>query len=143
MSLTVQVVNERDVIAALERAGVAPRAVLTAAMLAASRIIENAAEQKAPGPHIEHEVVEDTATKVSVHVGPDKDHWYYRFFETGTSAHLVKPVDRKAILIGGDTMRAFAVAGPVTAKPYLRPAVDNNKNQAADAAGLVFKQVLD
>ncbi|MBK8211567.1 MAG: hypothetical protein IPK78_18080 [Rhodospirillales bacterium] len=68
------------------------KAALRAAMLAAFGPVVDTANAKAPGPHIEAEVVSATENRVTVAVGPDKEHWYYRFHERGAAAHEITGV---------------------------------------------------
>jgi len=66
--------------------------------------------------HIEIEVAKSTASTCLVRIGPDKDHWYGRFPETGT----VK----------------------MAAHPYLRPALDTKQNEALREFAAVMKRRL-
>jgi HK97 gp10 family phage protein len=143
MTVRAVVVNEDDVRRALQRAGIAPRQVLRAAILAAAEVIEEAAESKAPGPNIGKEVVKNSGTKVEVDVGPDKDHWYYRFVETGTSGHEIRPATKQALLIEMTQFAARAEHPGMSARPFLRPALDENINDARDAAGREWKRALE
>ena len=53
-------------------------------------------EADAPGPGIVMEPDKSPAPGVAVYVvGPDKDHWYYQFFETGVSAFEINMVKRR------------------------------------------------
>ncbi len=83
----------------------ARREVIMAALQAGGMIVHDAAEAKAPGPHIEIEVMTgaELARKwksagaqgikpegIYAAIGPDAQHWYYRFSEFGVKAHGVK-----------------------------------------------------
>ncbi|MFH0914832.1 MAG: HK97-gp10 family putative phage morphogenesis protein [bacterium] len=94
------------------------KSALKEASLAGAEPIHDEAERLAPrrktvtkighlADHIEIEVAKSTATSCLVRIGPDKDHWYGRFSETGT----VK----------------------MAAKPYLRPAIDTQGDEALEA----------
>lgn len=118
-------------------------AALPQAMDEAAEVIEEAAAGDAPGPHIARELIEVSPAHVIFHVGPDADHWYYRFFETGTSAHLVTPQTKRALkLYPLGAFAAEAVAGGMSARPFLRPAIDTHSDKAADAAGAVLKAAI-
>ena len=90
----------------LRRLGQATRVDVTKeALEAGGMVIHDAAEQKAPGPHIEIKVMRGSelakrwrssgaqgikADGWYVAIGPDKAHWYYRFAEYGTKTHGVR-----------------------------------------------------
>lgn len=91
------------------------KAALLASSLAASQPIHDEAERIAPrgfdrrgighlADHIEVDVVKSAASVCIIRIGPDQDHWYGRFPETGT---------RK-----------------MSARPYLRPALDTQQKEA-------------
>jgi len=79
--------------------------VVERALLAGGGVIHDAAEGKAPGPHIELEIMTGAQLKkgwksagaqgivsegIYAVIGPDNAHWFYRFSEYGTKAHGVK-----------------------------------------------------
>ncbi len=83
---------------------VARREIVEKALLAGGGIIHDAAEGRAPGPHIEIEIMTGSQLKsgwksaeaqgivangIYAVIGPDTQHWYYRFAEYGTKAHGV------------------------------------------------------
>lgn len=85
--------------------GVTRREVVEAALLAGGGLIKSAANQKAPGPDIVMEVMTGAELMrgwrsggaqgikpeaLYVAIGPDKQHWHYRFSEFGVKAHSVK-----------------------------------------------------
>jgi HK97 gp10 family phage protein len=133
--------NEAEVLKAIEAMGLKPRTVLRQAVQAGAEVVERAAEGKAPGPGIGTEPAGQAADSVTVAVGPLAEKWYYKFFETGTGAHEVRPVEAEALRIG-DEYAARAAAGGMAARPFLRPALDENEQAAAAAAGVVFRGVL-
>jgi HK97 gp10 family phage protein len=114
------------------------RAVLDAAIEAAADVILDKALGKAPGPRV---AMQRTGEGV-YEVGPEKAAFYYGFFETGTSAHLVLPRSKKA-LKWGDTFAAASHPGGIPAAPFLRPAVDEGKEAAGAAAGEVWKAAIE
>lgn len=142
MSFRIEVMNEAEVAAAIRKAGLAPRAVLEAAVEAAAEVVRDAAVPNAPGPGIGKEKSEDTETVVSFHVGPDKAHWYYRFAETGAQAHQITPRVARALWIEGRFVAGARHPG-MPAKPFLRPASDENKPAASAAAGKVIREALE
>jgi len=160
--------------------------VVTKALAAGGSIIHNAAEQKAPGPFIEYQVMygKELMRKwrsagaqgikpdaLYVAIGPDKDHWYYRFAEFGVQAHGVKKRKRTRGEITArqrqgraeyrNIRRQFAGRSPAMAfyvdgklifarkvrgqpkKPFLRPAADSQGNAAIAAVGAVMKSEIE
>ena len=142
-TIRIELKNEAEVIKALTQAGQSPGQVLDAAVQAAAEIVRVAAAGYAPGPHIDMEKVEDSGSVVSYDVGPTADNWHYRFFEFGTSAHRVAPRDKDALHgPGSDEFSAGHMVGGIAPQPFLRPAIDENENAAADAAGAVIRNAL-
>lgn len=115
-------------------------AALGKATLRGADVLEQAAERMAPGPHIETQIIEEAPGLVVVAIGPDKDHWYYQFSETGASPHEIPTTKAQGETIlhfeggpDGETF-AFKVDHPgMAAAPFLRPAVDTQKDKAIDA----------
>lgn len=79
--------------------------VVTEALEAGGSVIQTAANAKAPGPHIEIQVMKGSELSkkwrsagaqgikpdaLYVAIGPDEKHWYYRFAEFGVKAHGVQ-----------------------------------------------------
>lgn len=153
----------------LERA--VREAVIFKALQNGGEVIQGAAEGRAPGPHIVTVTMTGaellrgwkSGSKQGVKadglyavVGPDKDHWYYRFTEYGVKPHGVKrrkrtrtqqtarvarkkrselsPSIRNARPVmswnvGGRQIFARKVRG-YAARPFLRPAVDSQGTNA-------------
>lgn len=160
--------------------------VVTRALDAGGVVIESAAKQKAPGPYIDHEVMTGAqlskkwrsagaqgikADALYVAIGPDKEHWYYRFAEFGVQAHGVKKRKRTRaeiqaryaqgrsayrrlkkqyanrspamrFWIGGKLIFARKVRGQPK-KPFLRPAADSQGDTAIKAVGVVMKREIE
>lgn len=127
----------------LKKMGIASSAVLEAAVRAGARILEQEAEPNAPGPHLEIETVEKGRDSVTVAVGPDEDHWYYRFFETGTPPHKIAG---SPLVFEAERGKVYAkeVHHPgMAARPFLRPAVDAKKGAAEKAIGARLKAAVE
>lgn len=103
------------------------RVALKEASLAGAEPVHDEAERLAPrraaatrighlADHIEVEVVKSTPTSCITRIGPDKAHWYGRFLETGTSR--------------------------MSARPFLRPALDTMKGEAMRRFGAVLRSRL-
>lgn len=141
MAIQVRIRGDKELVGKLKKLGISVSQVLEAATLAAAKVIEDAAEPLAPGPNIDHEVKKKTPTRVTVHVGPDADHWHYRFAEFGAGAHPISgplAFEGRAgpIVVGG-------VQHPGRGKAaFLRPAVDGYEEEARGALGDVLKAAV-
>lgn len=113
------------------------RTLETAAMSGAE-VIRDLARTKAPGPYIEAEVAQSAEFAIEIEIGPDKEHWYYQFAETGASAHPIGPKNREALVLYGDKLPrlrwAVSHQGHAAA-PFLRPALEDGKTAAIAAVG--------
>mgnify|MGYP000197403492 CR=1 FL=1 len=171
----------------LKKLAVAVRAdVIKQALLAGGDVIKDAAKQKAPGPYIGVEVMPGAQLQkkwrsagsqgirpeaLYAAVGPDADHWYYRFPEYGVKAHGVskRRRTRKEIQLRYASPRSarsairkqfagrrpamfFAINGKAiftrkvrgfAAKPFLKPAAENNADAAIKALGDVLGREID
>lgn len=142
--MRVVIENGDDVIRALVAAGLAPSAVLKSAVEAAAVVVEEAAEARAPGSRdIGKRFVGKTQHEASYKVGPTKSKWYYRFFETGRGAYSAAPTKKQALYAGGERPFASTNIPAMAARPFLRPAIDENEQEAALAAGVVWKKALE
>ncbi len=113
---------------------------------AGADVIADEANRNAPGPHIETDLKKKTRAFAAMEIGPDDDHWYYRFFETGTSAHEVTPKNAgglELMWMGELIVRMIAHPSGMAAQPFLRPAHDEKKDQAVEATGREFIAVID
>lgn len=160
--------------------------VTRAALDAGGGIIQNAAEQKAPGPYIGVEVMKGSALKkdwrsagaqgikddaMYAAIGPDKEHWYYRFHEYGVKPHGVakrkrtkKEISARAAqgrvayrslkkqFAGRSPAMVFRIDGKLIvtrkvkgfgAKPFLRPAADSQGGAAMQVIGQVLKREIE
>lgn len=138
MTLRVEVKNLEEVRRVLEQLGPKARAALPAAIEEGAKVLQARIISRAPGPHIEIEM--DGATRALI--GPDKAHFYYAFFETGTGTHTVEPRKKQA-LHWGDTFAARARPGGVTAEPFMRPAVDEGAAEVGEAMGRVLLAAVE
>ncbi len=134
----------------LERA--VRKEAIARALLAGGAIIHSAAESRAPGK-LELQIITgrtlkkrsdprwDAIVKANAKVaaiGPDFDHWYYRFFEFGASKHDISVSSPGTIAFQG-FVRAWAKqTGGIPMRPFLRPAVDGYGEAAVKAMGVVL-----
>lgn len=102
-------------------------------------VLRAAAEENAPGPYIVSQVIRFDVGYAEVGIGPDKQHWYYRLFETGASPHVITPDTKKALFGGGLEHPLLQVNHPgFPARPFLRPALDSRKDVVLLAMGAEF-----
>lgn len=137
-SIRIEIQNLDEVKALIAKRPELARAVADEAIEAAARVILGIAKTAAPGPGLDYERVGEAVYEV----GPVKAKWYYRFHETGTSSHLVLPRRMRALKIGGE-YAASAHPGGMPAAPFLRPAIDEGREKAADAAGEVWARAVE
>lgn len=120
------------------------RKALNNAVLAGAGVIRKAALANLNGVGGRRAIV-TAAERVTEHsvtrlIGPHKSKWYLTFREFGTKAHTVKVrrrSDAKVLAnpLTGETFGASVEHPGQRAKPFLRPAFDNNINKTFDAIG--------
>lgn len=138
MKIKLEVLNGDEVAALIRKRPELARAVLDQAVEAAADVVLKLATPKAPGSGLDKE----RTGEGKYEVGPTAANWYYTFFETGTAGHLVEPVRQKALHWDGQ-FASRSHPGGIAAKPFLRPAVDEGKDRAGEAAGEVFKRAVE
>jgi len=142
MKISVDFKGDKELIAALRSMGTKVSATLVDAAEAGAEVIRSDAAGRAPGPHVTMQVTRRDAKRVQVDIGPDRDHWYYQFAETGSSPHRIKPNAKQALrfFAEGQGVIVRGVKHPGhSAKPFLRPAADENKERASSEVGRVIK----
>jgi HK97 gp10 family phage protein len=133
-----------ELIAALRRMDVNVKAELRAAVSAGAVIVRDAARGLAPGPEIETAVVRATASVVEVDIGPTKEKWHYKFFETGAAAHEIRGKALLAFEGSNGLVVTPGVSHPgMGASPFLRPAMDANESAATDAIGAKLRTSIE
>src|SRR4030067_1033142 len=141
--VTIKLEGDKELNRKLDQLGARARGALLDAAEAGAEVIEAAAEQKAPGPHIVTGNQKVEGGRAEVDIGPDKEHWYYQFFETGATAHEIAG---SPLVFEGD--KGLIVTRKVNhtgmpAEPFLRPALSEKSEAAKDAAGERFKPEID
>lgn len=171
---TVVVEGGEELTHKLRLAGDRVTEVLPKAGQAGGALIRGFALRGAPGPHIVAEPGKPwNAKEVSFEIGPDKDHWYYRFFEFGVQMFEInmitkrsrrsavdkrrtakagynvtvrgRPIksDKRAVKFGAGNIFSSVFRGPMAARPFMRKAVREHNDAIAQRVGDVFKRVLD
>lgn len=118
------------------------RSVLRAATLAGAQVVADLAAGLAPGPEIATDVVEATSGHCVVAIGPDAEHWYYQFHETGAAPHEILGTP---LQFEGDAglVRAAQVSHPgMAAQPFLRPAHDGSQDEQRNAMAQRLQEAI-
>ncbi len=141
-TIEVRLEGGEDLLKAIADADLSLRSVLRAATLAGGQVVANAAAGSAPGPGIVAEVMEASAAGVEVGIGPDKEHWYYKFAETGAAAHEI--LGTPLSFDGREGMvRTASVSHPgMAARPFLRPAHDSTLSEQSAVLGARLREAL-
>lgn len=117
---------------------IAAGAAVMEAVIEGGKVMKDEIASMAPGPHI---VVWPSASGIKrgfaeVWIGPDKEHWYYRFFETGAGPHEIEPVTAEALLLVGGDLRERVLHHPgMPANPFMRPGFDGSEDQVRQRIG--------
>ena len=140
-------------------AGIAPEKVLAPAALKASEVVVDEAIARGPGPHIVAEINRKGLKKgeLMVEIGPDKAHFYYKFFETGVQPFEIDLVAGKSrrtsgkrrkvrknakVMKFGDQFAKRVHRGGMAARPWLRPALESKQDEAREAMGREFLNAI-
>ena len=116
---------------------------LALAVKTGANLLEEEAEALAPGPHIGQKQVYKSTKRVTRKIGPDKDHWYYQFFETGAQPHTIQGRPKLVFPSSNGLVFVRVVHHPGMApRPFLRPAFDSNKDEVRDKVGKVLKKAI-
>lgn len=145
-TLRVELDGEEEIRAILQRIGEAAAQAVADATEAGAEVAVSVAKQRAPGPHIVAEIAKSTVGMAEFDIGPDKEHWYYQFFETGAGRHEIDASVKRALKfsMGSDEVIVRRANHPgMAAEPFLRPALDENKESIQAAMGKVFMQTLE
>lgn len=142
-NVVVTIEGGEELLAKLQQLGVDVRGVLKEAILAGAEEIWRPANQNAPGPHVIAEVTDSDQNSATVGIGPDKEHWYYQFFETGAQAHEITGAPLAFVGEEGTVITGRVGHPGMAAKPFLRPAFDRHKGDAEDSVGESLRKVVE
>ena len=120
------------------------RKVLGEGAAAGAKVVLRKAKPNAPGSKkLGYKVFRHTNVAVSL-VRPIRGHWYYKFRENGSKAHGPKKTWRKFLMWreNGKKIIAKRVRG-IQARPFLRPALENNLQEVQDAMLEGYRKMLD
>jgi len=121
--------------------------ILEQATQAGADVVVDEANHLAPGPNIETKTVGKRLTYCAIFIGPDKEHWYYQFFEYGAQPHEITPKNTGGLQFPGREgemiVRMVAHHSGMPAKPFLRPAFDEKRDEAEEATGQEFLKIIN
>lgn len=144
MTVTVRLEGGEELLRKLNELDLNVKRELRAAGVAGAEEIRALANGMAPGPHVEIDVVRTTGTVVEVAIGPDAEHWYYRFHERGAVAHEIHGAELLAFDGASGLVITPRVSHPgMAAQPFLRPAMDENEGPATDAMGARLRAAVE
>jgi HK97 gp10 family phage protein len=144
---TVKIEGGAELLVVLDELGENVRQALAGAAEAGANIIRDAANGLAPGPHVIAKYVWSKRfkkTRVNFKIGFDKEHWYYVFFERGAHEHGILGTPLLAFPgEGGERDVVTYVEHPsMAARPFLRPAMDQNKDAAVAAVMAALRAAI-
>lgn len=146
MKISVEIEGDRELVAILRKMGQGLLESVEAATSKGAEVAVQAAKQRAPGPYIEAAVGKVERGKAEFRIGPDKQHWYYIFTETGATRHEIDGNVKKAVRFesGGEEVILKRVTHPgMAAEPFLRPALEENQDRIKAVMGEEFvKRIL-
>ncbi len=140
--IEVQLEGGEELLRALEEVDQNIKKVLRAATLAGAQVVADRAAGMAPGPEIATDVVSATSGYCVVAIGPDAEHWYYQFHETGAAPHeiLGSPLQFEG---QEGLVRTAQVSHPgMAARPFLRPAHDGSQDEQRDAMAAKLREAI-
>lgn len=144
-----EVQGGEELIAALKELGLSVKGSVRKACRQGSKVMRDAAEANArsvsPGTSGKHAVIKsrgNKVTQVEFYIQPSKKKWYFKFFETGAVPHEI-PGPLAFEGDAGSVLVSSAQHPGMAARPWLRPAFDNNRDAAAARVGEVLKEIIE
>lgn len=144
IKVKVSLEGKEELLAALKQmASAIKKQVMEEAVREGGAVILERAKALAPGPYIAMEISQLTERYAEVSIGPDDDHWYYRLFETGAAEHEIKGAPLAFINQRGRLLLTKSVSHPgMEARPWLRPAADEEQERAKSVLGDFLRKKL-
>ena len=171
---TVEIEGGKELLLKLRELREDAHGILPKAGQVGSGIIARRARAGAPGPGIIVERAKPFSEEtVAFEIGPDKDHWFYRFFEFGVQPFEINMIgkrstrsainrkksaargekvnvrgrrvqsEKRALKWGGNIIKSVVHRGAFAAKPFLRRAVRDNNDAISYAVGEVIRREID
>ena len=137
-AVSVKLIGDKELKSILDQLGKEGRVALLPAARAGGDVIKDVANNRAPGPHIIMGNEKQEGGTAEVEIGPDEEHWHYRFTEFGASPHEITG-DPLVFKGEGGIIRTPKVNHTgMEARPFLRNTAAEKKKPARDAAGSEF-----
>lgn len=133
----------------IERLGRASREAMVEACEAGGKVIRDEARRILGSDDVEMRVSHQTEKLTEVEIGPPAKKWRLQFLETGAAGHKIKARKEPAMMFYSTPAKTnLVVTGGVQhpgmqARPFLRPAVDTQENQAKDRLGEVLREAIE
>lgn len=145
--VVVKVEGGDELIAQLRALGIDVDAAVEEAAMEAARVWVDEANRLAPGPHVVAIASSNMSSsgKATIDVGPDNEHWYYRFFELGVQPHEIRPrkkSGKKALSFDDIVVKSVSHPG-MAARPFLRPVADARSDEVAAAFGRHLAAIIE
>ena len=149
ITVTAKVEGSEQLLKELVALGGNVRSTARTAMRAGARVIQEEAERNASalgtraGKHTRIQAHSQVKGVITLAVAPSKKKWWFRYFETGVTAHeitgdpLVFEGEAGLIIIGGVHHPGMA------ARPWLRPAFDAKQQAAVAAVGDKLREAIE
>lgn len=118
--------------------------VLAECLAQGTRIGSDDANGRAPeNDAVGVDILSRSTSHATVGVGISNKKWYLKFLETGTVAHKISTKNANALVFEGSTgmvvIKAVQHTG-LSAKPFLRPAIDENIHRIVDEVGKAIRE---
>jgi len=130
MTITIHV-DDTEVLKAFQELQEHARQALEDAAMAAAEPIVQSANQRAIKPVVETKTIEHSKNKIELLIGVPKEYFYVAIFETGAQAHEINPKRKRALAFEDVVIGGVSHPG-VAARPFLRPAFDENQDRAVE-----------
>lgn len=146
--IKVTVTGGAAIAAKLQKLGGDVVAAKKAVLWAASEVVASAARSnvQAASPTVANairiETLSERGDKVALGVAPARHAWIAHFIEHGTAPHRITVSSAKAMrLVDGRFVHSVNHPG-VLARPFMRPALDEHRDQAFAAAARVAEEIV-
>lgn len=140
----IEVEGADELIAKLKALSIDARQARNDAAMAGANVWKDLMNDLAPGPHVEATIATDTDRQVIIEIGPEDEHWTYRFFELGAQPHEIKPhkLTHEALAYDGFVFKRVSHPG-MAARPFMRPVADTREDDAVEAFGNYLLNLIE
>ncbi len=145
-SVKVVLEGEDELRRKLESIQNAMKTIVEPAIQAGADLVAADGNRRSNTDHVKTEVKGRKPDQVTIDIGPDKEHFYLQFQETGTVSHTEPIRGSKILAFEGEQGLVFTtkVQHPgVPARPFLRPAIDENQDRITQVTGEIFRKLIE